>query len=1436
MAISVGSVEVDVIPNTQGIYQRLRNGLVPAATRAGTDAGEAAGRAFGPAMSGAVGDAIGIRIGEQIGAQVAARISAQIRGSLRDGITQGGRTALPAATRSGDETGGAFGRAFRARLQAAMKNLPNADVRIGDTGFDADLARLRARLETLSNKRVGVDVDAAVALAEIDKIEADLKRLGAEHPDVNVRVDTGQAIAELVALRAEIARLDGQNVKVDVDTGSAAANFNLLTTAALAFAPAILPALPVVAAGLGAITAAAAGAGVGLVAIAAVAMPAFKSIAGALQAQKAAQDAATNATYKGGQAASQGASRALQAAGAQQALASAERNGALQIQQAAEQVTQAKRAVGDAEQQAALATQQAARAVQDAEKSLAQSQRDATKAQLDLTAARKQAAMDLEDLNNQLKDSQLSQRDATFQVKEAQDALKKSLADPKATIMQRQQAQLAYEEAVQHLKEQGIQVKRLQDQTATANKAGVEGSSTVKSAQDKLAQAQQEVADKTQALKDAQAAQARTAVANARAIADAQQRVADSERAAAQAQAQAADSIASAQRQIASAALSAAGGVDQAAIAQAKYQQLLDKMTPAARATFNAFLSLRDAFTAWSTALQPAVMPIFTRALIGLKNSLPGLTPFVYAAADAIGRLQDRVSAGFKSPWWQSFKRDLATSIEPALVGLGISFGLIFKGMAGIVDAFFPHMDSIAVRMEKITGRFANWGASLKGSPEFERFLDYASTNGPIVSQTLRKITDAFFDLSRALGPISQISLQALQILATGVSWVANNFPGAIQLMYGLFIATKLWAGAQLVAAAATTALSLATKLSPWGWVITALIAVTAAVIYAYNHFTWFRVLVQAAWQGIAAGGVWLWQTVLQPVFSAIWTGLQTLGGWAMWLWTNAIQPAWNAIQLAARILIAVVLTALITPLYLAFKLIGGLAVWLWGVAIKPAFDGIATGAAWLWDRWLKPYLGYLGDGFSWLGGLATQLWQNAIRPSFGFIADKASWLWGKLSPVFDVIKGAIGKVGGAFGLAKDAIGVAWGQVHDIVKKPVQFIVDTVYNKGIRPVWNSVAKIVDLHPLDEYTFATGGILPGYTPGRDVHLAALSGGEAVMRPEWTRAVGPQYVESMNAAARGGGVAGVQQALGLPGFSDGGIFGGLAKVGGWISSGFSKGVDLVEAGADLFADPSKAWNSLVKPILDKISGGVGTTPIGKAVGGLPKHMLDGLLGLLKKTVASVGGLFGGGSAGAPSGSGVTRWTPQVIQALAANGLSTSPDMVARILRQIATESGGNERAVQGNIGDINNRTGDLAKGLMQTISATFNAYKFPGHGDIFNGYDNLLAALNYAKHRYGPSLSFLGQGHGYDSGGYLQPGMNLAYNGTGRPEPVFTTQQANALTRMAAEPSPGGFGAGQPVTLVVQDGPTLHAYVADVAGGQVHSFATELKSTLTAGRRI
>lgn len=1234
----VGGAAVDVVPVIPQFHTKLKALVLPVADRVGSEAGERMGRAMSRSLT------------------------QHLTINIPSAINHAGQASQAASRRQGDQNAGAFAGSMRRHLTAAFRSMPHLDVRITATGADAELARLRAKLEQLSNKRVGIDVSATAARAEIERIERELERLGASHPNVRVRADTAAARAALVAMREEIDAVDRRDIRVPVDVDTSKASAALLNLGIQAAALIALPLGPTLAAGLGAVVtmAAAAGAGVGALALAAI--PAVKGVTAAIQAKTAAEDEASNATDRSAQVATQAASRALQLAGAQATLGAAHRNAGLAAERAGRQIEAAERAVADAAQRAAEQRKAAADGVRRAETSLTDAKRTARQAELDLVEARKTAAQQLEELSDRLIDAGLSQRDAALRVQEAQENLDATMADPQASQLARDQAQLAYDQAVRNAERQKDDLKELREAEKEQRKAGVEGSEVVKAAQERLGTAQRGVTDATDALRAAQEAQTRAAVDGARAIADANERVSEATRSAAEAQVSAAESIASAERGLASARLSSSTSTATAKTKADEYREALAKLTAPQRDLFDAVAGpkgLIGAFKAWSKELQPEVLPIFTRAVDSAKNSLPGLTPLVLGAADGISTLQDKASARLKTPFWMDFKKSISESAEPAIVGLGTAFGNVLEGIAGVISAFLPKMDGIADRSDSITERFARWGTSLKGSPEFERFLDYVKETAPGVGEFLGDVLKAALDVSKAVAPLSMTVMSVIGPVFEAVSWLAQNHPELIVGLWGIFAAQKaiaigmtafaaamaVYQSVMLLSTIATAGFGTVLAATGIGPIIKAIVIVvgllTAAVIYAYKNWDWFRVTVDTVAGAIKTAAVWIWDNGLKPAFNGIWTGLKAIGSAAMWLWENALLPFFTFLYDWGKILVTAFIVVFLLPAKLAAEALGAVALWLWEKAIGPAFQSIAEDATWLWEEVLSPVFGWIGEKAVWLydkaikpafkwisdkfedvGDDAEWLWDEVISPIFGWIGEKAEWLYDKaLKPAFEDIMDAVGEVADSFEDAKKFIGEAWDSVGDIAKKPVKFIIDKVYNNGIVPLWNRVAKITGADPLKEMDlkkFHTGGIMDGYSPGRDDRVIAVGGGEAIMRPEWTRAVGADTINSWNAAARSGGVSGVQRAIsnGMPAFKDGGIV-------GWFKDKAGDVGDFLSGAAD-FVNPSKLFDKAKGYLSGKMES-IRENPWARQVAKLPLKMLSSL----KDAALGVFGFGGGGS---------------------------------------------------------------------------------------------------------------------------------------------------------------------------------------------------------------
>lgn len=436
-----------------------------------------------------------------------------------------------------------------------------------------------------------------------------------------------------------------------------------------------------------------------------------------------------------------------------------------------------------------------------------------------------------------------------------------------------------------------------------------------------------------------------------------------------------------------------------------------------------------------------------------------------------------------------------------------------------------------------------------------------------------------------------------------------------------------------------------------------------------------------------------------------------------------------------------------------------------------------ATNAGSKLSSWTRSFFGNANSSISsWAGGLGGHV-DNGIGNAYNSARNAGERLGSWVSSFRHNTSRTLGSWAGTLGRTiGDGIRDGIYNISSAVRKVVNAIVKPVQNAtnkirdGINWVlgklgggsigwgffnWNSYATGTDNHPgglalvndqegdiyRESYELPNGeqGLFPAkrnfltYLPaGTKVKTATSTANElAGMVPKYAGGIGNFNFDFS------GIFDGISSALGNLDF--GNIFDGVGS--------FVDGVmEELEKITDDIAHPER----LVNYIVDKFvtyDWSLGDASLKFAKGAVNQEK-KGMMNWAKKVINQ----FGGSTH--QTGPGAEGWRSAVKKALRKNGLPATPAYVNAWVRQIQTESGGNEHAVQGGYTDINTLTGDLAKGLLQTISATFNAYKFPGHGNIFNGYDNMLAAINYAKHRYGSDmLAVIGHGHGYEDGGLI-----------------------------------------------------------------------------------
>lgn len=851
-----------------------------------------------------------------------------------------------AGEKQGEEFGGAFGDTARSRIDAALKDLPNPKLDVDSSEADTKIAELRARLEELRDKRIGVDISADEALAEMAAIKADLDELGSKSPNVQVKVDALKAAADLAGIRAEVTALDGKNVDIKVDDNGSAekasGNINALLLAGISLGPAIIPVAAAVAAAIGAI-------GIGAIAGVAglgVLKLAFGGIGTAVSALQTQQ---TQQGQNSAQLAAQQISSANSVASAQdgvrnavQGVQDAERAASIANTNAEDAVATARRGVQDAYTAAGISIQSALDAQTRAEQTLEQAERSELTAQQAVTDARQAAQRQLESYTTQMADGALAERQAQLSIQQAKQSLDTTLANPTATNLQKQQAQLAYDQAVQQLTDVQQRNQFLAQDKAAADKAGVDGSKQVVAAQNSLVSATQAVGTAQQGVKTASANVAEVQRSNTEKITVAEQNLTkalaaqqETARAGAESVAKAQDQVTAAQRSLTGALAQAAAQAATVSSAATAVQTAMNALGPAGQEFARFIVSLKPQMDALRNTAEAGLFPGVEAGIKSMLPLLPQLNSLVGVTAKAMGDLAAKAGAALNSPYWRQFFAFVQGEIGPSFRAFGTILGDVEHGFVGLLEAFKPVWDQMGTGLESLTARFAAFGQSAGQNPAFQQFLTYVKTEGPVVVSLLGSLLLAFSRIGEALGPlggivlglvnslakfIAVIPINVLQIVVTTLwlgyeAWKAwqiiTVITGAITAFKEAEILSTITSAARTVATWAQTAamaaasaatsvwtgvqwlLNAALTANPIGIVIVAVAALAAGVIYAYTHFQTFRDIVNGAWQIIKDATNVAWNGVIKPVFDAFVAGIHLIGDSFNWV-IGVIQTAWN--------------------------------------------------------------------------------------------------------------------------------------------------------------------------------------------------------------------------------------------------------------------------------------------------------------------------------------------------------------------------------------------------------------------------------------------------------------------------------------------------------------------------------------------------------------
>jgi tape measure domain-containing protein len=406
------------------------------------------------------------------------------------------------------------------------------------------------------------------------------------------------------------------------------------------------------------------------------------------------------------------------------------------------------------------------------------------------------------------------------------------------------------------------------------------------------------------------------------------------------------------------------------------------------------------------------------RTALGLEEDSP-VVARVLSIRDAVSSLLDKLKGQGAGATAGSVFTSLGRVVENllrSLPALGPSLDVAGKAFGFLAD----HTDLLAKALPVVIAGFAAVRASqaannVVGRNSVVGFAAQlvqagllivannrlaAATNRVTASQQLQKAAVLQATAAENGGLLTRLRATAATIAHTAAEKARS-------------VASKAGAAAQWLLNAAMSA-------NPIGLLIAALIALGVGLVVAYKKSETFRGIVQGAWAGIKAAASAVVGWFVNTAWPWLSSALQWIGDKASWLWQSIIQPYFRAM----------------------WTLWGSVFGWLkdtgWPI-LRDALGWVAGKISWLWTYVVSPYFGYIVGLWKAVFGWLKDTGWPWMRDAMGWIGDKVKSVWENLiSPAFTAIESGAEAVKNAFVAAKDGIKTAWDGLVGVISGPIR--------------------------------------------------------------------------------------------------------------------------------------------------------------------------------------------------------------------------------------------------------------------------------------------------------------------------------------------------------------------------------------------------------------